>query len=130
LTEKCEAMRRTLRVKTPDLHETIINLSGGNQQKALIARWLLTEPRILILDEPTRGIDVGSKAQIYQLIGQLAAEGKAVLFVSSYLAELLGICDTIGVMCRGVLAEIRPASQWTEHEIISAAVGEKAAQIS
>jgi ribose transport system ATP-binding protein len=65
---------------------------------------------------------VGSKAQIYQLIGDLAAQGKAVVFVSSYLPELLGVCDTIGVMTRGVLSEVRPASAWTEHDIISAAV--------
>jgi ribose transport system ATP-binding protein len=118
----------SVKARTPS--QLVAELSGGNQQKIAIGRLLHHGAKILLLDEPTRGIDVGSKAQIYQLIGQLAAEGKAVLFVSSYLAELLGICDTIGVMCRGVLAEIRPASQWTEHEIISAAVGEKAAQIS
>jgi inositol transport system ATP-binding protein len=101
LTEKCEAMRRTLRVKTPDLHETIINLSGGNQQKALIARWLLTEPRILILDEPTRGIDVGAKAEIHRLIVELAGRGVAVLMISSELPEVLGMSDRVMVMHEG-----------------------------
>ena len=101
-------------------------LSGGNQQKIAIGRLLHHDASVLLLDEPTRGIDVGSKAQIYQLMGQLAAQGKAVLFVSSYLPELLGVCDTIGVMCRGVLSEVRPAGEWTEHSIISAAIGQGA----
>ena len=77
-----------------------------------------------MLDEPTRGIDVGSKAQIYRLIGELAAQGKAIIFVSSYLPELLGVCDTIGVMCRGELSEVRPVADWTEHSIIAAAIGQ------
>ena len=79
----------------------------------------------MLFDEPTRGIDVGSKAHIYRLVGELAAQGKAILFVSSYLPELLGVCDTIGVMCRGVLTEVRPADQWNEHEILSVAVGQE-----
>jgi ribose transport system ATP-binding protein len=98
-------------------------LSGGNQQKIAIARLLHHEAKILLLDEPTRGIDVGSKAAIYKLMGELAVEGKAVVFVSSYLPELLGICDTIGVMCRGVLSEVRPVNEWSEHDIMSAAIG-------
>ena len=99
-------------------------LSGGNQQKIAFARLLHHDAKILLLDEPTRGIDVASKAQIYQLMGELAASGKAVIFVSSYLPELLGICDTIGVMCRGVLTQVRPASDWSESSIISAAIGQ------
>ena len=113
-----------LDVRTQGPNQPIGNLSGGNQQKVALGRLLHHEAKILLLDEPTRGIDVGSKAQIYRLIGQLAAEGKAVVFVSSYLPELLGVCDTIGVMCRGVLSSIRPASEWTEHTIIAAAVGQ------
>jgi len=77
---------------------------------------------ILLLDEPTRGIDVGTKSQIYRLMGQLAAEGKAIIFVSSYLTELLAVCDRVGVMSRGRLKEIRPASEWTEEDIMSVAV--------
>jgi ribose transport system ATP-binding protein len=78
---------------------------------------------VLILDEPTRGIDVASKAQIYRLIGELAARGKAVLVISSYVPELLGICDRIAVMHRGRLVQPRPAREWTEHAIIAAAAG-------
>ena len=78
-----------------------------------------------MLDEPTRGIDVASKAQIYELIGELAAAGKSVIFVSSYLPELLGVCDTIAVMCRGRIAQVRPVSDWTEHSIITAAIGQQ-----
>jgi ribose transport system ATP-binding protein len=110
-----------VRARGPE--QLISELSGGNQQKVAIGRLLHHEARILLLDEPTRGIDVGSKAQIYRLMGELAAQGKAILFVSSYLPELLGICDTIGVMCRGILREVKPAEQWTEHAIMGAAVG-------
>ena len=115
---------KRLDVRTQGPDQTIGDLSGGNQQKVALGRLLHHEAKILLLDEPTRGIDVGSKAQIYRLIGQLAAEGKAVVFVSSYLPELLGACDTIGVMCRGVLSSVKPASEWTEHSIIAAAVGQ------
>lgn len=115
---------KRLDVRARDPVQTMGELSGGNQQKVALGRLLHHDARILLLDEPTRGIDVGSKAQIYGLMGQLAAEGKAVIFVSSYLPELLGVCDTIGVMCRGVLSEVRPVSEWTEHTIISAAIGQ------
>jgi ribose transport system ATP-binding protein len=102
--------------------QSIGELSGGNQQKIAVGRLLHHDARILLLDEPTRGIDVGSKVQIYDWMGRLAAQGKAILFVSSYLPELLGVCDTIGVMCRGVLSAVRPAAQ--EHSIIAAAIGQ------
>ena len=101
VTRLSEEMARSLRVKTPNLQETVENLSGGNQQKLLIARWLLTKPRILILDEPTRGIDVGAKAEIHRLITNLAAEGVAVLMISSELPEVLGMSDRIMVMHEG-----------------------------
>ena len=90
-----------LRVKTPSLKTPINNLSGGNQQKALLARWLLTEPEILILDEPTRGIDVGAKYEIYTIISELAASGKSIIMISSEMGELLGLADRIAVMCEG-----------------------------
>ena len=112
-----------LRVKCRDAAQPIGELSGGNQQKVALARLLEHPARIFLLDEPTRGIDVGSKAQIYQLVSELAAAGKAVVVVSSYLPELLGLCDTIGVMCRGELAAIRPRAQWNEAEIMRAATG-------
>ena len=124
-TQTADAWISRMEIRCAGASQPAGELSGGNQQKIAIARLLHHDVDVLVLDEPTRGIDVGSKAQIYQLIGQLAAGGKAVLFVSSYLPELLGVCDTIGVMCRGVLAETRPASQWTEHEIINIAVGER-----
>jgi len=90
-----------LRVKTPDMAEPIINLSGGNQQKVLIGRWLLTKPKILILDEPTRGIDVGAKAEIHRLISRLAGEGVAVIMISSEMPEVLGMSDRIMVVHEG-----------------------------
>src|SRR6058998_1321330 len=113
--------RLNIRAQSPT--QTAAELSGGNQQKLALGRLLHHEAKILLLDEPTRGIDVGSKVQIYQLIGELGAQGKAIIFVSSYLPELLGVCDRIGVMCRGVLSAIRPVKEWTEHSIISAAIG-------
>ena len=97
----CQHMVDTLRVRTPDLEEPVMNLSGGNQQKVLIARWLLTRPRILILDEPTRGVDVGAKAEIHRLITRLAQQGAAVLMISSELPEVLGMSDRIMVMHEG-----------------------------
>jgi ribose transport system ATP-binding protein len=112
-----------LRVKCRDAGQFIGELSGGNQQKVALARLLEHPARIFLLDEPTRGIDVGSKAQIYQLVSELAAAGKAVVVVSSYLPELLGMCDTIGVMCRGELTAVRPRAEWSETEIMRAATG-------
>ena len=98
---ECGRMKDAMRVKTPNLAERIENLSGGNQQKVLIGRWLLTNPKILILDEPTRGIDVGAKAEIHRLITRLAAQGVAVLMISSELPEVLGMSDRIMVMHEG-----------------------------
>ena len=95
-----------IRVKTPTKRTRIKSLSGGNQQKVIIGRWLLTNPEVLLLDEPTRGIDIGAKYEIYQLILQLAEEGKGVMMVSSEMPELLGICDRILVMSNGRLAGI------------------------
>jgi ribose transport system ATP-binding protein len=114
--------RLDVRARNPS--QPVGELSGGNQQKIAIGRLLHHDAKILLLDEPTRGIDVGSKAQVYKLMGQLAAQGKAIIFVSSYLPELLGVCDTIGVMCRGVLSASRPVGEWTEHSIIAAAIGQ------
>jgi ribose transport system ATP-binding protein len=112
-----------LRIKCSGPTQEVARLSGGNQQKIAFARLLEHPARILLLDEPTRGIDVGSKAQIYEQIGRLAAEGRAVIVVSSHLPELLGLCDTIAVMCRGELAAVRPRSDWTEAEIMRVATG-------
>lgn len=107
LEKESAELCKKLRVKTPSMHEVIENLSGGNQQKVLIARWLLIHPRILILDEPTRGIDVGAKSEIHALISQLAHKGVAVIMISSELPEVLGMSDRVLVMhegrCTGIL---------------------------
>ena len=96
-------------------------LSGGNQQKVALARLLHQDAEVLLLDEPTRGVDVGAKVEIYRLLGELAAQGKALLVVSSYFPELLGVCDRIAVMHRGRLGAARPASEWTEATLLDAA---------
>jgi inositol transport system ATP-binding protein len=101
LAKDSNEMAATLRVRTPDMQEPIINLSGGNQQKVLISRWLLTKPRILILDEPTRGIDVGAKAEIHRLVSELAKDGVAVIMISSEMPEVLGMSDRIMVIHEG-----------------------------
>lgn len=117
-----EWMKR-LQVKAQGAGQPISSLSGGNQQKVAIARVLHQDANILLLDEPTRGIDVGTKAEIYRLIGELAASGKAIVFVSSYLPELTEVCDTVGVMSKGRLLDVRSVANWTEHEILSTAIG-------
>jgi ribose transport system ATP-binding protein len=111
-----------LQVKAASPEQAVVAISGGNQQKVALARVLHQDADVFLLDEPTRGIDVGAKATIYRLMGELAAAGKAVLFVSSYFQELLQVCDRIGVMSRGRLREIRPASEWTEHSLLSRAI--------
>jgi ribose transport system ATP-binding protein len=112
-----------LGVKHRDPDQSAGELSGGNQQKVALARLLHQDADVFLLDEPTRGVDVGSKADIYRLIGELAAAGRAVLMVSSYLPELLGVCDRIAVMARGVLGPPRPVAEWTPDAIIAAATG-------
>jgi len=114
---------QVLGIKCRGASQPVGELSGGTQQKIALARLLEHPARIFLLDEPTRGIDVGTKVEIYRLIGELAGSGKAVLVVSSYLPELLGLCDTIGVMSRGELAAVRPRSEWTEAGILRVATG-------
>jgi len=113
-----------LKVKASGSGQPVGELSGGNQQKIAIGRLLHHDAAILLLDEPTRGIDVGSKSQIYGLMNDLAGRGKAVIFVSSYLPELLGVCDRVSVMSRGVIIETKPVEEWSESEILRAAVGQ------
>lgn len=110
-----------LRTKTPTQETKIRSLSGGNQQKVILGRWLLTDPEVLLLDEPTRGIDVGAKYEIYQLILDLANRGKAVIMVSSEMPELLGVCDRILVMSGGRLAGEVDAKTTTQEEIMTLA---------
>jgi rhamnose transport system ATP-binding protein len=116
-----DAVRR-LRIRLASLRQPIGELSGGNQQKAILARWLLTDPGILILDEPTRGIDIGVKAEFYDMIGDLAASGRAILLISSELPELLALCDRVLVMSEGRLTADLPRSQATQESVMSAAV--------
>lgn len=112
---------RALRVKTPSHKTAIRTLSGGNQQKVILGRWLLTDPKILLLDEPTRGIDVGAKYEIYQLITDLAAKGRSVIVVSGEMPELLGICDRILVMSGGRLAGEVTGEEATQENIMTLA---------
>jgi putative multiple sugar transport system ATP-binding protein len=98
---EAERFRDQLKIKTPSVFQKTEALSGGNQQKVVLSKWIFAEPDILILDEPTRGIDVGAKYEIYTIIHQLAEEGKAILMISSELPEILGMCDRIYVMSEG-----------------------------
>lgn len=113
--------RLNIRCREPG--QRIGELSGGNQQKVAIARLLHEGVELFLLDEPTRGIDVGAKAEIYRLIDELACEGKAVLMVSSYLPELLGVCDRIAVMAKGRLGQARASAEWTESSLLTEALG-------
>lgn len=112
-----------LRVKTPNNQEKLQNLSGGNQQKVLVARCLLTEPDIFIVDEPTRGIDVGAKSEIHALISQLAGQGKAVLLISSEMPEVMGMSDRIVVMHEGVVTGILERDEFEQEAIMRYAAG-------
>ncbi len=112
---------KALKVKTPDTETKIESLSGGNQQKVILGRWLLTAPKILMLDEPTRGIDVGAKYEIYKLIIELATDGKGIILVSSEMGELLGICDRIVVMSGGRIAGELPRGEATQEKIMELA---------
>lgn len=120
-----QAYVRKLDIRTPSLRQRVGNLSGGNQQKVVISRWLTLEPRVLILDEPTRGIDVGTKAEIYHLMSQLTEEGVAILMISSELPEVLGISDRIIVMHEGRITATFEREQATQNRIMRAATGGK-----
>lgn len=111
-------MIEKLRTKTPSQRTLIMNLSGGNQQKVLLARWLLTQPDILLLDEPTRGIDVGAKFEIYSIITDLARQGKSIIMITSEMPELLGMSDRIMVMSQGKLTGILSGSEATEESVM------------
>jgi len=110
-----------LKIKAQGPKQPVFSLSGGNQQKVALARLLHQKADVFLLDEPTRGIDIISKSQIYEWMGELAAQGKALLFVSSYFPELLGICDRIAVFHRGQLVEVRPAAAWDDERLLAAA---------
>jgi ribose transport system ATP-binding protein len=121
--EQAAVQAQAVGVKAASMAQPVRTLSGGNQQKVALGRLLHQDADVLLLDEPTRGIDIGSKAQIYETIRAAAERGKAVLFVSSYLPELLGLCDRLAVMSRGRLGEARPVSDWTPDAVMEAAIG-------
>lgn len=111
---------KKLRIKTPSMKEHIANLSGGNQQKVIVSRWLANDPDVLIMDEPTRGIDVGAKHEIYEIMNELAKQGKAIIMISSEMSELLGMADRIYVMCNGKLTgEIQKPEDMTQAKVMS-----------
>jgi ribose transport system ATP-binding protein len=112
-----------LSIKARGPFQPVGSLSGGNQQKVALARILAHDADLYLLDEPTRGIDVASKEQIYRLIDEVAQRGKAVLMVSSYLPELLGVCDRIAVMSRGRIGEARPVGAWSQESLMAEAIG-------
>ncbi len=114
---------RMLSIKTPGAEQKVKNLSGGNQQKVIIAKWLMTSPKVLIIDEPTKGIDVGAKKEIYLLINKLKAEGKAIIMISSDMPELLGICDRIIVMHQGEIKGELQREEATQESIMNLAIG-------
>ncbi|MCC7023109.1 MAG: sugar ABC transporter ATP-binding protein, partial [Thermomicrobiales bacterium] len=115
---------KSLRIRTPHMEQRVSALSGGNQQKVVLARWLATHPKVLILDEPTRGIDVGAKAEVHALIARLAEEGVAILMISSELPEILGMSHRILVMRSGRIVADIPRADATEETILAAATGQ------
>ena len=114
---------RRFAIKTPAIFNSVSTLSGGNQQKVALSRWLATNPSVLILDEPTQGIDVGAKAEIHTLMGELAAQGMAIVMISSELPEILGMSDRIAVMRSGTIAGILSRAEATQQKILEMALG-------
>lgn len=123
IEQVCTREIRRFRIKTPNLNFIINNLSGGNQQKVLLARWMATEPSVLILDEPTRGIDVGAKAEIYQYMSELAAQGKAIIMISSEMPEIIGMCDRVVVMHEGRISGVLNRGELRQESIMRCATG-------
>jgi putative multiple sugar transport system ATP-binding protein len=120
-----EQGRRDMNIKTRTVLDTVGTLSGGNQQKVVLSKWLFTDPDVLILDEPTRGIDVGAKFEIYTIINRLVAQGKAVIVISSELPELLGICDRIYTLSAGRITGELPVDEATQENLMALMTMEK-----
>jgi ribose transport system ATP-binding protein len=120
---QAERLVSALKIRSRGVGQPVGSLSGGNQQKVAVARLLHQDADVLLLDEPTRGIDIGSKAQVYETIAACAAQNKAVLMVSSYLPELFGMCDRLAVMSRGKLSAVKRIDEWTPESVLAAAVG-------
>jgi ribose transport system ATP-binding protein len=123
--EKAEEQIRSLKIKTPNAETLVLNLSGGNQQKVVLGKWLGMSPKVIILDEPTRGIDVGAKAEIYRLMRSLAEQGTVILMISSDMEELLHISDRVAVMHEGEICGVLDRADCTEEKIMHLAVGNR-----
>ena len=123
-TRVAEGYRKAMATRTPSVMQKVGNLSGGNQQKVVLAKWLFTEPEVLILDPPTRGIDAAATSEIYTIINQLAAQGKAVVMISSEMPELLGMCDRIHVMNEGAFVGELSAAEASQERIMSLIVAQ------
>ena len=115
----------SLKVKTPGIESLVLNLSGGNQQKVVLGKWLAMNPRVMILDEPTRGIDVGAKAEIYRLMRELAGQGTVILMISSDMEEVLNVSDRIAVMHEGEITGVLDRADCNEQNVMQLAVGKK-----
>ena len=114
--------RESINIKAPSILQKVGNLSGGNQQKVLLAKWLFAKPNILILDEPTRGIDVGAKYEIYSLMNKLVEEGMSIIMISSELSEVLGMSDRLYVMSEGTITGELSAEEATEEKVMAMAI--------
>ncbi|MDR3590656.1 MAG: ATP-binding cassette domain-containing protein, partial [Negativicutes bacterium] len=119
----CMQQAKSLSIKAPNLNVMVETLSGGNQQKVVISKWLLSNPEVLIMDDPTRGIDVGAKYEIYKLMNELAEKGVAIIMISSDLEEVMGMSDRIMVMCRGHSTATLPAENADKEHIMALATG-------
>jgi L-arabinose transport system ATP-binding protein len=124
-----EGIARKMAIKAPSLDEQVSRLSGGNQQKVVLTRWLARQPSLLILDEPTRGIDIGAKSEIYRLIDELAAQGMAVILISSEMPELIGLADRVAVMAGGEITGMLEGDAVSEREILARAMPRGAAPL-
>ena len=126
--EAVDAAIGRLRIKTSSRNQKVRTLSGGNQQKVVLAKWLLNEPEIIILDEPTRGIDIGAKSDIYRIIAELAAGGKTIIMISSELEEIMGLCDRAIVLAHGRITAEFERNAFSQEDILKAAMGHVAAK--
>ena len=123
-----QELSKSLDVKTPTILQRVVNLSGGNQQKVVLAKWLFAKSNIIIFDEPTVGIDVGSKSEIYKLFNTIAAEGKFIIIISSDNPELVSVCDRVGIMRFGQLVKELDGDQISEEQILKYTLGVNEAQ--
>jgi ribose transport system ATP-binding protein len=122
-TENAKGQRERLKIRAPDVATSVGTLSGGNQQKVVLAKWLSMRPKVLIFDEPTRGIDVGAKQEIYDMLRRLTDAGVAILMISSDMEEVIGVSDRIAVMHEGTISGFLERSQFSEHNVLQLAVG-------